>query len=114
MSTITCLKELNKKVLDFEDIVIFTVNEQVISYKVRTNHLQNNYYFNSEIFTILDINSYELATKAYGYTSRGGGWPSSKEHDFLALTRLVKELYKIIEERELKYTKYNRFEIMDI
>ena len=114
MSTITCLKELNKRVLEYEDIVIFAINEQVISYTVRMNHLQNNNYLNDEIFDVLDIKSYELATKTYGYTVSKGSWPSSKYRDYPALTILVKELYTIIEEKEIKYTKYNRFEIMDI
>ncbi|KKM04412.1 hypothetical protein LCGC14_1764530, partial [marine sediment metagenome] len=37
-----------------------------------------------------------------------------KYEDFPALTRLVKELYLIIEEKEMTFTKFTRFEIMEI
>ena len=41
-------------------------------------------------------------------------WPETKIDNFPALTRLVAELYRIIEERKSKFTKFTRFEIMDI
>ena len=70
---------------------------------------------NDEIFNILNIDKNELTEKAYNYeTNVSEFWPTSKNNDYQALTRLVKELYKIIEEKERVYTKYNRFEIMDI
>ncbi len=122
MSTITCLKELNKrKCIKLGDIVIFTVNEKVITHKVYTNYLRLldkkkdfSEPINTKIFRVLNINKNELAEKAYKYKASNNCWPSSKNNDYPALTKLVRELYTIIEEKEPKYTPYNRFEIMDI
>ena len=115
MTTITCLKELNKrKCLELDDIVIFTVNEETIEYTVTNCYLHNYRNHNFRIFRILELDKSKLAVKTYGYKIDTGFWPESKINDYPALTRLVKELYTIIEEREIKYTKFNRFEIMDI
>ena len=119
---ITCLKELNeRKYLEIDDIVKFTINEQIITYIVRNVYLfiSSNGENNDEVFRILDIDKDKLAEKMYGYKDfkiypRHNYWPEIREDDFPALTRLVRELYTIIEEKEIKYTKYNRFEIMDI
>ena len=121
MSKITCLKELNKrKYLELDDIVKFTINEKIIEYTVQIDYLLNNNinYDNDEIFKILELDKNKMAEKAYGYkptnsTSNIFHWPEV-DNDLPALTRLVKELYKAIEERKPKYTKYNRFEIIDI
>ncbi len=125
MSTITCLKELNEKDhLEFDDIVIFTVNEQIIEYRVTKKFNKDNLFLfignkhNDEIFKILDINKNKIAEKIYEYkpinSENNNFWPETKEDDYNSLTKLVKELYEIIEERKPKYTKYNKFEIMDI
>ena len=115
MSIITCLKELNEKgCLEYKDEVIFTVNEETIEYTVTNCYLHNYPNHNYRIFRILELDKSKLAEKIYGYRIKTGYWPPSKTGDYPALTRLVKELYKTIEEKEIKYTKYNRFEIMDI
>ena len=119
MSTITCLKELNKReCLELDDIVIFTINEEKIEYRIQDDYLHNikGYKDNDEIFIILDIDKYEIAEKAYKYKTNKPNsiWPTSKNKDYPALTRLIRELYTIIEEKNKVYTKYNRFEIMDI
>ncbi len=118
--TITCLKELEK--LEFGDIVEFTIKKEILKYEVKSwflNIIRDNdfdYKMNEEIFRILGINKNKIAEKIYRYplNGNGGDWPNSKANDYSALTRLVKELYLIIEEREPKYTKFTRFEIMDI
>jgi hypothetical protein len=116
MNTITNLKEI--KELKYGDIVIFSVNKQILKYKVKNNFLSNYEFnkelYNSEIFKVLEIDKKEITGKAYGYKIDSGDWPTSKINDYSALTRLVKKLYTIIEEKETKYTKYNKFEIMDI
>ncbi len=117
MSTITCLKELEeRKCLENRDIIIFIVNEQKLRYGVKRYYLENitDLKGNESIFRILEIDKYKIA-EVYGYkTNIVGDWPESEVDDFPALTRLVKELYIIIEEKDKVYTKYNRFEIMDI
>ena len=118
MTVITNLRELEEKLyLEEGDIVKFIVKEQIIEYRVLRrflNHLDTYCKHNNKIFEILEIDEYKLATKAYKYKTDTGYWPYSKHKDFPALTRLVKELYLIIEKREIKYTKFTRFEIMDI
>ncbi len=122
MAEITCLKKLEEKgVLQLDDIVEFTVNKEIIvKYKVCTFFLMNNKFGpnNDEIFNILKIDKNKMAKKIYGHNRNIeqpiGLWPNSNHNDFLALTRLVKELYKIIEEKNTVYTKFTRFEIMEI
>ncbi len=117
MSKITCLKELNKrKCLELDDIVKFTINEKIIEYTVQIDYLLNNNinYDNDEVFKVLDLDKNKIAEKMYGYNRTIGNWPVTNLDDYPALTRLVKELYFIIEEKDKIYTKYNRFEIMDI
>ena len=105
MTTITCLKELNKrKCLEFDDTVVFTTNEEKISYKVGDNYLRKDpikLSNNEEIFIILKLKKYKIATKAYGYKviSADSDWPTSEHDDYPALTRLVRELYTIIEKK---------------
>ncbi|HUS50609.1 MAG TPA: hypothetical protein VMZ91_10620 [Candidatus Paceibacterota bacterium] len=118
---ITCLKELNeRKYLEIDDIVKFTIKENTITYTVRSAFLKIfNGKNNDEIFRILDLDKDKLAERIYGYKRSvdypgANYWPEIEMSDFPALTRLVRELYTIIEEKDKVYTKYNRFEIMDI
>ncbi len=119
MSIITCLKELNKRgCLENYDTVIFIVDKQIIEYKVMSNYLHCRIH-NNMIFHVLKVNKDQLLERTYGYEpihfkNALYCWAESKENDYLALTRSIRELYKIIEERNKIYTKYNRFEIMDI
>ena len=111
MVTITCLRELEeKRELEFGDIVIFTVNKEILKYTVYQYFLSLDKIYNDTIFKLLKIDKYEIAEKTYGYKVNGS-WPNSKSNDYPALTRLVKELYRIIEPT---YTKFTRFEIMEI
>ncbi len=117
IKTITNLKELKKrKELQLNDIIIFTIKKEILKYYVYSKFLNHDVH-NNIIFDILELNKNDkdkLAEKIYGYEINSGDWPESKENDFPALTRLVKELYLIIEEREPVFTKFTRFEIMDI
>ncbi len=116
---ITCLKELEERgELKTQDIIEFTIEKQIIKYHVCNcclfDHINNNVHDNDKIFRLLKIDKYDIATKAYGYKSLAGVWPTSRTDDYPALTRLVAELYKIIEKKEPVYTKFTRFEIMEI
>ncbi len=125
MAKITCLRELEEREeLQLDDIVIFIVGSKKIQYSVDTFFLTNlsktspSILNNDEIFKILKINKNKMAEKIYGHNRNKeqsiGLWPNSNHHDFSALTRLVAELYKIIEERKPVFTKFTRFEIMEI
>ena len=121
MSIITCLKELEEKgKLEHNDIVEFNVKEEILEYRVQNNFLIYKSYKNDKIFDILEIDKIDVAKKTYGYeienefSRKNSYWPYSKSSDYSALTRLVIELYKIIEKQETGFTKFTRFEIMDI
>ncbi len=126
MSKITNLKELEeRRVLQREDIVIFIIKEKIIKYKVNVYHLDNlkkpsRSEYNDEIFRILKINKAKIIKKAYGENLVNPNtiiepyWGTLKKENFPALTRLVKELYLIIEKPVNGYTKFTRFEIMEI
>ena len=130
MTTITCLKELEeRRELERGDIIIFIVNKEILKYKIEEIHINKNIYLyntissggNDKIFRILEINKSKLAKKIYGYEAANINsafydinWAEAKENDYPALTRLITELYRIIEERETVFTKFTRFEIMDI
>lgn len=96
----TCYNDLKNNTLKLGDNVQFKIPETnvYLNYKVHEQFLASECGFNNAIFTLLHINNYEIADKCYGYESTTGGWPEFKFHDFEAATRLVLELYKIIEE----------------
>ena len=116
------LKQLEERgTLEYNDTVYFTVKEETVKYKVEPVWLGNieNTIQNDKIFKLLEINKYELAIEAYGHefspSDVEGTWPESNREDYPALTRLVKELYLIIEKPEPKYEPINnRFEILDL
>lgn len=114
---ITNLEELQaKKTLERSDEVVFNISDTQIKYRVRGRFLDElNEMYNDRIFTFLKLDKMTLAIDCYGYDIRSGGWPNSRTDDFEALTRLVKKLYEIIEERPKVYIPIeSRFEILDL
>ncbi len=115
MAEITCLKELEERgILQEKDIVEFIIKEQVIRYKVQNTHLHNLKSeitgYNDEIFNILKINKWEIAEKTYKYEPINkkthvapNQWPEVKWKNHPLFTRLVAELYRIIEKRTSIY-----------
>ena len=100
MAEYKCLADLQGKTLKYDDIVIL----KDIKYKVNPRFLSEGHRDNSKIFKILSISSKEdFASNAYGYKSFGGAWPACEINDYEALTKLVIELYKIIEGKEQWY-----------
>lgn len=89
-----CLADLQGKTLIRGDIVVFFEN---LRYSVKSSFLSNIRGHNDEIFEKLKLNPIKIAEKEYGYTPNDGTWPECKMNDYEALTRLVIELYKIIE-----------------
>ncbi len=128
IAEITCLRELEERgILEYHDIVEFIVGEKtIIKHKVKSCFLDNSKSirteYNDEIFRILNIDDkWKIAEKIYKYEPTNkkthttlDQWPETKIKDYLTLTKLVAELYRIIEEQEPKYTKFTRFEIMEI
>ena len=92
MATYKCLADLHGKTLEYGDTVIF----KDITYTVQKTFLSCS-GCNDKIFQDLKISKFDIAEQAYGYCSFGGDWPECSKDDYSALTRLVIELYKIIE-----------------
>lgn len=94
MAVYRCLADLQGKTLELNDIVYL----KNIRYCVYPKFLMEPSANNEKIFNVLSIPSKEVfASNAYGYESAFGSWPECRRDDYKALTRLVIELYKIIE-----------------
>jgi hypothetical protein len=95
-NTYKSYSELKGKTLTPGDKVIFGYG---LEYIVSGNHLYNDNGHNSTIFEQLNIVKKDnLADTVYGYgTSHAGSWPSAKDGDYEALTRLVLVLFQFVE-----------------
>lgn len=101
MAEYKCLADLQGKTLKRNDVVYL----KSIRHTVDSRFLKEEHTRNDKIFDILSIPSKEeFATNAYGYDCHGGAWPECNRDDYEALTRLVIELYKIIEEKTSSIT----------
>ena len=87
--------------LKFDDKITFRVGDEVLHYKVKTNHLayEEEDKYNHRVFTLLEMPTkeqrWEFASKIYGYQVIAGDWPCFKFHDYAAATELVKALYDL-------------------
>lgn len=93
MATYKSYKELKGKTLQYNDKVIILCLEYIVS----ATHLYTAQGINSEIFTRLALDKESFCTKAYGYSSTSGSWPSCQVEDYEALTRCVLWLFQIAE-----------------
>jgi hypothetical protein len=95
-NTYKSYSELKGNTLKCDDRVIFGAGREYIVY---ANHLCNDNGHNSEIFQQLNIvKEHHLADIVYGYdANRAGSWPSTKDNDYEALTRLVLVLFQFVE-----------------
>lgn len=104
MALITNIKDLEKYTLRIYDRVEFPIDGKVLKYEVRNDHLSGVGVHNNEIFKKLGFltisEQRDYASAIYGYHSMGGSWPSSKEGDYVGLTRLVKVFYELIRKKE--------------
>ncbi len=97
------LKELGNNTLQLSDVIYFYINNRQLKYSVQSNYLSNELKTdNAEIFTILNINKSDFCRLYYGYNHGGGNWPTCRQRDFAALTRVVRALYQEIKYKEAK------------
>lgn len=99
MAYYNSLSSLGENTLKQDD----TVELMGIEYKVASCHLSNKSpsYWNDHIFTELGIKDIPaFCSNHYGYTTTKGAWPEFKSYDFSAATRLVKALFKMIEDKK--------------
>jgi hypothetical protein len=104
MALITNIKDLEIYILKLYDQVEFSIDGEVLRYEVWNDYLMGIGIHNNEIFKKLGFltssEQRKYARSIYGYDSIGGSWPSSKEGDYVGLTRLVKALYELIRKKE--------------
>jgi hypothetical protein len=86
--------------LKAEDVVIFNVEGRDLKHHVLLDHLEYLDGSNNEVFVALGLECDTFAKKAYGYEPRWGCWPTSRDGDFPALTRLVNSLFDKIAEKK--------------
>ena len=87
--------------LTTHDTVGFEIDGSRLIYEVMHDHLKNMNGDNDRIFNLLGVNKERFSEKAYGYPpndTNGRIWPTSKDNDMGALSRLVNELYEAIDE----------------
>lgn len=95
MAHYNSLKSLGENTLKLGD----TVTLLDIKYQVRSCYMWNMQdSYNDRIFNKLGIENPKDFCKAYyGYPPNSGTWPEFRENDFSAATRVVKALFKVIE-----------------
>ena len=117
------LKELNElgRDLKINDIICFTTTgKEIYKYGIYDYNASNEAGSNEKIFTVLGLNEeekYKLATKCYGYEAGDGSWPCYKLNDFKAVERLIREIYRLLDDDSMIDPKdkiLSRFEILDI
>lgn len=99
MAYYNSLSSLGENTLKQDDIVEL----KGITYIVTDRYLSNqaDIYHNNKIFNILNIKDvHSFCSSLYGYTTTSGMWPDYRKCDFSAATRLVKALFKIIEDKK--------------
>lgn len=94
MKTYNSFNELNGKTLQSGDRVNFKHMKYIVDDDFLKCVTKMN---NAEIFEFLKINKHAITREVYGYTDRGGIWPSSKSRDYEALTRLCLVLFAFLE-----------------
>lgn len=100
MAYYNSLRSLGENILNLDDIVEFIGKKYIVT----RSHLsiQNATLLNDQIFNVLGIkNPHDFCSQHYGYTVTKGIWPEFVYYDFSAATRVVKALFKIIEDREI-------------
>lgn len=104
-----CKEELENKVLERGDRLIFKVNNKTFTYVVQNKYLCNTGFDGNDIiFKELQIeNPTALADKYYGYRSVADDFPRSDPGDYEALTRISMYLFEECEKRR-KNKKLNK------
>lgn len=99
MAYYNSLSSLGKNTLKQGDIVELMGIEYVVTKNYLSNQSAGRY--NDQIFTELDIaEKYIFCSNFYGYKTSEGIWPEFSNYDFIAATKLVKALFKIIEDKK--------------
>ena len=80
-------------------IVIFHIKSKIYTYVVVSCFLcSRDPHPNNKIFKDLGLDSYKFCSNFYGYEPDIGDWPSSRNKDYAALTRVVEALFPYCDE----------------
>lgn len=97
MAYYNSLQSLGTNTLQYKDVVEIAG----IRYNVERKYLSYPRGQNDQVFIGLGIlNKEKYCEEAYDYPPEGGAWPEYKYGDYDAATRVVKALFKIIEDKK--------------
>lgn len=126
MATYNCFTELQDKVLKLFDRVILEHDgfdvEFKFEFKVESFQLaeiNRNFHFENKIFHLLGLDAWEFCEQHYTKLPNGwehrkrnypNFWPIYRTNDYESITKVVLELFRLIEEqKQLKETSETLF-----
>ena len=91
-------------------IIVFTIKDKIYTYEVFSSYLCNrDPHPNDQIFKDLELDPYKFCSDCYGYEPNNGAWPTSKNTDYAALTRVIEALFpycdKVTVDGNIVYSK---------
>jgi hypothetical protein len=86
-----------KNPVQFGDNIHLKVNNNIFIGEVRNRYVHFEGYCNNFIFKHLNLNKYEFCSEHYGYEVGYGDWPEFKSGDFCALTKVLIEIFKLLD-----------------
>ena len=92
--TFNSYDQLKNERLQHNDILIFTVNGNVLTYQVLSCFLAGQDCWNNKIFDALNVVAKDFCDQAYGYLATDGACPMCYYDDYAALKRLALALFK--------------------
>lgn len=103
MTVYRSYSELEGKILEYGDELVFQHNKVILSYGVENSFLNRPIDGrNDKIFDLLNfkerIDIIKFASSAYGYRSEPGLFPQCLTNDYEALTRIALSLFKLCEQ----------------
>ena len=90
--------------------IVFTIKDKIYTYEVFSSYLRSrDPHPNDQIFKDLELDPYKFCSDCYGYEPNNGAWPTSKNKDYAALTRVVEALFpycdKVTVDENIVYSK---------
>ena len=80
--------------LKYGQKVVFTIKDKIYTYEVFSSYLSSrDPHPNDQIFKDLELDPYKFCSDCYNYEADCGAWPTSKNKDYAALTRVVEALF---------------------
>jgi len=90
----------------YNDTIVFTINDSQYEFRVSDDHLTRGDGSNREIFRVLELDAVDFCSKHYGYKAGSGGWPTSKQGDYKAITRVIVAINELITQKIVENSNY--------